>query len=172
MIAVFAPGQGAQAPGMLAPWLELPGVEDRVARLAEAAGLDLLRLGTTADADEIKDTAVAQPLLVTAGVLAADALDLHTGEERVVAGHSVGEITAAAVSGALDAEQAVAFAARRGREMAAACAVEPTGMVAVLGGDADVVTAAIEAAGLAAANRNAAGQIVAAGAPAALEAFA
>jgi [acyl-carrier-protein] S-malonyltransferase len=169
VIAVFAPGQGAQSPGMLAPWLELPGVADQVAAFSEVAGLDLAQLGTTADADEIKDTAVTQPLLVALGLIAAGQLDLEDGTERVVAGHSVGELTAGAVSGALSPVEAVAFAARRGAEMAAACALAPTGMSAVLGGDADAVVAGIEAAGLTAANRNGAGQIVAAGAMDALE---
>jgi [acyl-carrier-protein] S-malonyltransferase len=171
VIAVFAPGQGAQAPGMLAAWLELPGVAEQVAGFSEATGLDLARLGTTAGADEIKDTAVTQPLLVAAGVIAADRLGLlePSDGQRLVAGHSVGELTAAAVAGALSPAAAVAFAGRRGAEMAAACALTPTGMSAVLGGDADEVVAAIEAAGLTAANRNAAGQIVAAGALDALE---
>lgn len=172
MIAVFAPGQGAQAPGMLAPWLELPGVAEHVAAFSEAAGLDLERLGTTADAEEIKDTAVTQPLLVMMGLIAASQLPLDTGAEQVVAGHSVGELTAAAVSGALAAVDAVAFAARRGAAMAEACAATPTGMAAVLGGDADEVVAAMEAVGLTPANRNGAGQIVAAGALDALEKFA
>ncbi|HKC27419.1 MAG TPA: ACP S-malonyltransferase, partial [Jatrophihabitans sp.] len=169
MIAVFAPGQGAQSPGMLAPWLELPGVADQVGEFSEVTGLDLARLGTTADADEIKDTAVTQPLLVALGVIAAGQLGFEDGVERVVAGHSVGELTAAAVSGALSPVEAVAFAGRRGAEMAAACALTPTGMSALLGGEPDVVVAAIEAAGLTAANRNGAGQIVAAGALDALE---
>ncbi|MFN2518398.1 MAG: ACP S-malonyltransferase, partial [Jatrophihabitantaceae bacterium] len=172
VIAVFAPGQGAQSPGMLAPWLELPGVADQLAGFSEAAELDLARLGTTADADEIKDTAVTQPLIVALGVIVADQLGLARTGERVVAGHSVGELTAAAVSGALTPTLAVAFAARRGAEMAAACALRPTGMSAVLGGDPDDVAAAIEAAGLTAANRNGAGQIVAAGAIDALHALA
>jgi [acyl-carrier-protein] S-malonyltransferase len=172
VIAVFAPGQGAQSPGMLTPWLELPGVSEQVAEFSAATGLDLERLGTTADADEIKDTAVTQPLLVALGVIAAGQLHLEDGNERVVAGHSVGELTASAVSGALSPTEAVTFAARRGAEMAAACALTPTGMSAVLGGDADAVVAAIEHAGLTAANRNGAGQIVAAGALDALEKFA
>ena len=163
VFAVFAPGQGAQAPGMLAPWLELDGVADQVDAFSAATGLDLRRLGTTADADEIRATAVIQPLLVTAGVIAAAQLGLDAAGPRVVAGHSVGELTAAAVAGALTPVDAVAFAGRRGTEMAAACAATPTGMSAVLGGDADAVVAAIEAAGLVAANRNGAGQIVAAG---------
>jgi [acyl-carrier-protein] S-malonyltransferase len=169
MIAVFAPGQGAQSPGMLSPWLELPGVAEQLADFCEVTGLDLVRLGTTADADEIKDTAVTQPLLVALGVIAAGQLGLEDGAERVVAGHSIGEVTGAAVSGALSPVEAVAFAARRGAEMAAACALAPTGMSAVLGGDADDVAARIESVGLTAANRNGAGQIVAAGALDALE---
>ncbi len=164
MIAVFAPGQGAQSPGMLAPWLDLPGVAEQLAELSEAAGLDLARLGTTADAEQIKDTAVTQPLIVALGVIVADRLGLDPDAERVVAGHSVGELTAAAVSGALDGRGAVALAARRGAEMAAACALAPTGMSALLGGEPDEVAAGIEAAGLIPANRNGAGQIVAAGA--------
>jgi len=169
VIAVFAPGQGAQSPGMLTPWLELPGVEEQLGRFGEATGLDLTRLGTTADAEEIKDTAVTQPLIVALGVIVAGQLGLDYTGERVVAGHSVGELTAAAVAGALTPDQAVAFAARRGSEMAAACAATPTGMSALLGGDADEVVAGIESAGLSAANRNGAGQIVAAGALDALE---
>jgi [acyl-carrier-protein] S-malonyltransferase len=154
---------------MLAPWLELPGVADQVGEFSDVTGLDLARLGTTADADEIKDTAITQPLLVALGVIAAGQLGLEDGVERVVAGHSVGELTAAAVSGALLPVEAVAFAGRRGAEMAAACALSPTGMSALLGGDPDEVVAALEAAGLTAANRNGAGQIVAAGALDALE---
>ncbi|PZS27974.1 MAG: biotin attachment protein [Pseudonocardiales bacterium] len=169
MIAVFAPGQGAQSPGMLSAWLELPGVAEQVAGFCEASGLDLTRLGTTAGAEEIKDTAVTQPLIVALGVIVADQLALSSTDERVVAGHSVGELTAAAVSGALTPSAAVAFAARRGAEMAAACALTPTGMSALLGGDPDEVVAAIEAAGLTPANRNGAGQIVAAGSLEALD---
>ncbi|MEO6884733.1 MAG: acyltransferase domain-containing protein [Jatrophihabitantaceae bacterium] len=163
MIAVFAPGQGAQMPGMLSPWLELPGVAEQIATFSTATGLDLVRLGTTADAEQIKDTAVTQPLIVALGVIVAGQLRLESGAERVVAGHSVGELTAAAVSGALTPVEAVALAARRGTEMAAACALARTGMSALLGGDADEVTAGIVAAGLTPANRNGAGQIVAAG---------
>ncbi|MCU1657714.1 MAG: Acyl transferase [Pseudonocardiales bacterium] len=154
---------------MLTAWLELPGVAEQVAGFSAVTGLDLARLGTTANADEIKDTAVTQPLIVALGVIVAGQLDLEASGERVVAGHSVGELTAAAVSGALSPTAAVAFAARRGAEMAAACALAPTGMSAVLGGDPDAVVAAIEAAGLTPANRNGAGQIVAAGALDALD---
>ena len=164
MIAIFAPGQGSQTPGMLAPWLELPGVAETVAEFSEAAGLDILRLGTTADADEIKDTAITQPLLVAIGLIVAERLGLEADVDRVVAGHSIGELTAAAISGALTPSAAVAFAARRGAEMAAACALAPTGMSALLGGEAEAVVAGIEKLGLTPANRNAAGQIVAAGA--------
>jgi [acyl-carrier-protein] S-malonyltransferase len=154
---------------MLAPWLDLPGVAEQVAGFSAASGLDLARLGTTADADEIKDTAITQPLIVALGVIVAGQLGLDSSDERVVAGHSVGELTAAAVAGALAPAVAVGFAARRGAEMAAACALTPTGMSALLGGDPDEVLASIEAAGLTPANRNGAGQIVAAGALDALE---
>lgn len=170
MLALLAPGQGSQTPGMLSPWLELPGAGEAVAAYSELTGLDLLRLGTTADADEIKDTAVTQPLIVTVGLLAA--AQLTPGDEVVVAGHSVGEITAAAVAGALTPPAAVTFAAHRGAEMAAACALAPTGMSAVLGGDPDEVAAAITAHGLIPANRNGAGQTVAAGSLPALAALA
>jgi [acyl-carrier-protein] S-malonyltransferase len=170
MLAVLAPGQGAQTPGMVTPWLDLPGVADQLGELGEVAGLDLVRLGTTADAEEIKDTAVTQPLIVALGAVIAEQLALAT--DCVVAGHSVGELTAAAVAGVLKPADAVALAARRGAEMAAACALVPTGMTAVLGGDPDEVIAAIEAADLTPANRNAAGQIVAAGSLDALAAFA
>jgi [acyl-carrier-protein] S-malonyltransferase len=169
VIAVFAPGQGAQSPGMFSPWLELPGVDEQLEAFSTAIELDLVRLGTTADADEIKDTAVTQPLIVALGIVVAEQLQLVSAGERVVAGHSIGEVTAAAVAGALTPEDAVRFAARRGAEMAAACALEPTGMSALLGGEPAEVAAGIEAAGLTPANRNGAGQIVAAGALDALE---
>lgn len=165
MIALLAPGQGAQSPGMLGPWLALEGAEDRLAAWSEVAQLDLRRLGTTADAEEIKDTAVTQPLVVALSLLAAEELArrLDLPAEAPVAGHSVGELTAAAVAGVLIPDEAVALAAVRGREMAAACALEPTGMSAVLGGDPDEVAAELARLGLDPANRNGAGQVVAAG---------
>jgi [acyl-carrier-protein] S-malonyltransferase len=150
---------------MFGPWLELDGARDTVERWSELTGLDLVRLGTEADADEIKDTAVTQPLVVTLALLAFGELErrvtLPAG--TAVAGHSVGELAAAAMAGALDADDAVALAAVRGREMAAACALEPTGMAAVMGGDPDEVVAWLAGFDLVAANRNGAGQIVAAG---------
>jgi [acyl-carrier-protein] S-malonyltransferase len=152
---------------MLRPWLELPGAHARVRWLSELTGLDLVRLGTDAAAEEIKDTAIAQPLIVTAGLLAAAELPLD--QVDVTAGHSVGELTAAAVAGVLTPEIATALAAFRGRAMAAACALAPTGMSAVLGGEADEVIARIEEYGLTPANRNGAGQTVAAGALDALQ---
>lgn len=161
MIALLAPGQGSQTPGMLSPWLELDGVAEQIAAFSEISGLDLHRLGTTASAEEIKDTAVTQPLIVAAGLVAASQLKFS---DIVTAGHSIGEVTAASVAGTLSASDAVAFAARRGAEMAAACAATPTSMAAVLGGDPDEVVAAIIGAGLTPANRNGSGQIVAAGA--------
>lgn len=150
---------------MLEPWLTLDGAKERVTAWSEVAGLDLLRLGTTADADEIKDTAVTQPLVVALSLLAAEELTRRVDlpADAPVAGHSVGELAAAAVAGVLTPDEAIALAAVRGREMAAACALEPTGMSAVLGGDPDEVSAALERLGLDPANRNGAGQVVAAG---------
>jgi [acyl-carrier-protein] S-malonyltransferase len=157
---------------MLAPWLELPGAAERVAAWSGISGLDLARLGTTATAEEITDTAVTQPLVVAATLLAYQELikrGLLAGAETVVAGHSVGEIAAYAIAGVISADEAVSLAATRGAEMAKACAAEPTGMSAVLGGDEAEVLARLEALDLVPANRNAAGQIVAAGALSALD---
>ena len=157
---------------MLASWLELSGAADRVATWSQISGLDLARLGTTATAEEITDTAVTQPLVVAATLLAHEELarrGLLGGKDTVVAGHSVGEIAAYAIAGVISADDAVKLAATRGAEMAKACAIEPTGMSAVLGGDEAEVLARLEALDLVPANRNAAGQIVAAGALAALD---
>jgi [acyl-carrier-protein] S-malonyltransferase len=166
VLAVLAPGQGSQKPGFLTPWLD-PDTEARLRWWSALAGVDLVHLGTTASVEEIKDTAWTQPLLVAAALVAAERLPLE--DVAVVAGHSVGELAAAALAGVLTPETAVTLAAVRGREMAAACALEPTGMSAVLGGEPDAVLAAIEDAGLHPANRNGAGQIVAAGALAGLQ---
>lgn len=162
MLVLVAPGQGAQTPGFLTPWLELPGAADRVAAWSDAIGLDLAHYGTTADADAIRDTAVAQPLLVAAGLLSASALG-SASAFGAVAGHSVGEITAAAVADVLSEKDALSFVRTRGLGMAEAAAVTETGMAAVLGGDRDVVVAHLEKLGLTPANINGAGQIVAAG---------
>jgi len=170
VIALLAPGQGSQTPGMLAEWLELPGAADRLAAWSQISGLDLARLGTSATAEEITDTAVTQPLVVATTLLAYDELARRgLPEQTVVAGHSVGEIAAYAIAGVITPDDAVRLAAVRGAEMAKACAVEPTGMSAVLGGDEAEVLARLEALELVPANRNAAGQIVAAGSVSALE---
>jgi [acyl-carrier-protein] S-malonyltransferase len=164
---------------MLLPWLDGPHAEQTdarstVARWSELTGLDLARLGGTATAEEIKDTAVTQPLIVAAALLAYQQLLAALGERQVLAdsptaGHSVGELAAAAVAGVLTPDAAVELAAVRGREMAAACALRDTGMSAVMGGDPDAVLARLTELGLDAANRNGAGQVVAAGPVEALE---
>ena len=175
MLVVVAPGQGSQVPGFLEPWLAIPRVHDRLRWLSAVAGMDLIAHGTTSDADTIKDTAVAQPLIVASGMVALLELFPHPSEAYasvgVGAGHSVGEITIAAGAGVLSAEQAMVFVRERGAAMAKAASATPTGMTAVLGGDADHVLAAIAEHGLTAANMNGAGQVVAAGTIAQLDAF-
>ena len=167
MLAIIAPGQGAQTPGMLAPWIEDAESKALLIEWSDAIGLDLLHLGVHADADEIKDTANAQPLIVAAGLLSGRALNL-SGKFSFVAGHSVGEITAAAFAGVLTPLDAMKLVRARGVEMAKAASLTPAGMSAVLGGDREVVLKAIADAGLVAANDNGGGQIVAAGDLAAL----
>ena len=161
MLAFIAPGQGAQTPGMLTQWIADPAAKLLLTQWSHEIELDLVRLGTTADADEIKDTANAQPLIVAAGLLGARALG--SANLAVVAGHSVGEITAAAIAGVIDDGDAMKLVRARGIEMAKAAALKPAGMAAVLGGDREVVLRAIADLGLVAANDNGGGQIVAAG---------
>ena len=162
MLAILAPGQGSQVPGMLAAWLENSELKETLISFSHSIDLDVERLGTSANADEIKDTANAQPLIVAASLLSAQAL----GKEfniSYVAGHSVGEIAAAAIAGAISEIDAMKLVRLRGEEMAKAAALSPAGMAAVLGGDRSVVLDAINQLGLVAANDNGAGQIVAAG---------
>lgn len=157
---------------MLEPWLEMPGARAQLGQWSAAIGLDLERLGTTADAAEITDTAITQPLVVASALLAygqLQARDCLVSAGVISAGHSVGELAAAAIAGVITADEAVTLAAIRGREMARACALEATGMSAVLGGDEDEVLARLAELGLEPANRNAKGQIVAAGTLDALE---
>jgi [acyl-carrier-protein] S-malonyltransferase len=167
VLIIVAPGQGAQTPGFLSPWLEDPAFAERLDWLGAVAGLDLAHYGTEADADTIRDTAIAQPLLVGAGLVAALSLFPHPsdafGRIGAVAGHSVGELTAAAGARAITAEQAMVLVRERGRAMAEAAKTTPTGMTAVLGGDAEEVLATLDKHGLTPANVNGPGQVVAAG---------
>lgn len=167
MIVVVCPGQGSQTPGFLAPWLELPTFKSSLLAMQEASGIDLVAHGTTSDADTIRDTAVAQPLIVGAGVAAlAELLGGKSAAESNIAGvsgHSVGEITAAVVAGVFDAETGIKFVNQRGKAMAKAAALETTSMAAVLGGDQADVEAKLAELELEPANYNGSGQIVAAG---------
>ena len=161
MLAIIAPGQGSQTPGLLSSWIQDPSLKELLASWSDAIGLDLLHLGTNADAEEIKDTANAQPLIVAASLLGAHALGIKNF--AVTSGHSVGELAAAALSGAISESDALRIVRTRGLEMAKAAATSPSGMSAILGGDRAEVLAAIAALKLVAANDNGAGQIVAAG---------
>lgn len=162
-IAVF-PGQGSQTPGFLVPWLEREGARERLAHFSEAAGVDLIAAGTEWDADRIRDTQVAQPLIVAAGLLAWEALTATGTRPAGVAGHSVGELAAMAAAGVLSVDDAMRLVGVRGRAMAEAAAAADTGMSAVIGGDQDAVVARLDELRLTAANYNGGGQIVAAGA--------
>jgi [acyl-carrier-protein] S-malonyltransferase len=174
VIVVVAPGQGSQTPGFLEPWLDLPGAREHLESISDAVGIDLVAHGTVSDADTIRDTAVAQPLIVAAGLLTLAALFADGRRDRVsgVAGHSVGEVTAAAAAGILSETDAVAFVRERGRAMADAAALEPTGMSAVLGGDEAALLERLAELDLSPANFNGGGQLVVAGSLAALAALA
>jgi [acyl-carrier-protein] S-malonyltransferase len=170
VIVVVCPGQGSQTPGFLAPWLEVPGLRDRLTAYSEAAGLDLEAHGTVSDADTIRDTSIAQPLIVAAGLLTLSVLlEGRRGLVGGIAGHSVGEFTAAAASGILEAPDAMALVAERGRAMADAAARTPTGMSAVVGAEESELLALLDDLGLEPANFNGGGQLVVAGALDALE---
>ncbi|MEP6815885.1 MAG: acyltransferase domain-containing protein, partial [Marmoricola sp.] len=176
MLILVAPGQGAQTRGFLRPWLEDPAFAERLDWLSAVAGLDLAHYGTEADDETIRDTAVAQPLLVGAGLVAAVSLFPHPtdafGKVGAVAGHSVGELAAAAGARAITAEQAMVLVRERGKAMAKAAKATATGMTAVLGGDPDEVMAALTRHGLTPANVNGPGQVVAAGTVEQLQALA
>lgn len=172
MIVVVCPGQGSQTPGFLAPWLEIPEFKSSIQLMQKASGIDLVSHGTISDADTIRDTAVAQPLIVAAGVATMQTLlqgkSAHEAGIAGVSGHSVGEITAAVVSGVFDAETGIKFVNERGQAMAKAAALEPTSMAAILGGDQSEVEAKLSELELEPANYNGSGQIVAAGSVAAI----
>lgn len=166
MLVIVAPGQGAQKPGFLAPWLHDPSLVELLGHFCEFAELDLTFYGTQADEDQMRDTAITQPLLVAASLLSYAAL----GNPRpdLTAGHSVGEYAAAAIAGFFGPQEALTLVRERGRAMASASAATPTSMMAVVGGKESDVLAAIEAAGATVANHNGRGQIVAAGSMSAL----
>lgn len=165
MIVVVCPGQGSQTPGFLEPWIADAESKALLETLSESAGVDLLKHGTVSDADKIRDTSIAQPLIVAAGILTLNALAEtdHLSKTSGIAGHSVGEFTAAAGAGVLDATDAVRLVGIRGRAMADAAALIPTGMSAVIGGDEAEIVALLNELGLFPANYNGGGQLVVAG---------
>lgn len=172
MIVVVCPGQGSQTPGFMSPWLELPSFRKSIEQMQSASGINLIEHGTTSDADTIRDTAVAQPLIVAAGVATLSALlngaTLEDAGISGVSGHSVGEITAAVAAGVFSAETGIKFVNERGQAMAKAAALEPTSMAAILGGDQSEVEAKLAELDLEPANYNGSGQVVAAGSLAAI----
>jgi [acyl-carrier-protein] S-malonyltransferase len=174
MLVVVCPGQGSQIPGFLEPWLADPGFADDLRQMSELSGTDLISTGTVGDAETIRDTAIAQPLIVAAGLLTLGALFADGRRDAIdgIAGHSVGEITAAAGAGVLSTADALTFVGERGRAMKAAAALSPTGMSAVLGGDEEALLTRLEELGLEPANFNGGGQVVVAGDLAALDALA
>jgi len=173
VIVVVCPGQGSQTPGFLSPWLDLDGVADRLAGYSDASEVDLVLHGTESDADTIRDTRIAQPLIVAASLLAAEQLFARAGRRADgIAGHSVGEIAALVQSGVIDDTTGMRIVGVRGRAMADAAAQTPTGMSAVLGGDEEAVLGRLAELGLAPANYNGGGQLVVAGPLPALAALA
>jgi [acyl-carrier-protein] S-malonyltransferase len=172
MIAVVCPGQGSQTPGFMLPWLELDSFSKSIDEMASASVLDLRGCGTVSDADTIRDTAVAQPLIVAAGVASLAALlnEGHLFDSGItgVAGHSVGEVTAAIASGIITAAAGINLVKERGNAMALAASLETTSMAAILGGDQQVIEARLAELGLEPANYNGGGQIVAAGSASAI----
>jgi [acyl-carrier-protein] S-malonyltransferase len=166
VIVVVCPGQGSQTPGFLVPWLAESRFRDQLESISDSMGMDLVAHGTVSDADTIRDTEVAQPLIVAAGLLTLGALLDDGRREKIggIAGHSVGEITAAAAAGILTEADAMAFVRERGIAMAAAAVTNATGMSAVLGADEAELLALLYRLGLQPANFNGGGQIVVAGA--------
>ena len=174
MFVIAAPGQGSQKPGFLAPWLDVPGVRDRLATWSSLTGVDLIGHGTTSDEETIKDTAIAQPLIVASALVTGRALLERVSPAAALrcAGHSVGEFAASALAGVISDDDAMTLVALRGKAMAKASAEVPTGMSAVIGAEPGELESALSEQGLFAANFNGAGQVVVAGERSALERFA
>jgi len=162
MIVLLCPGQGSQKPGFLNSWLENDSFKQNIEALSDTISLDLIKHGTLSDEETIRDTAIAQPLIVAASIATANLLNRTS--VAGVAGHSVGEVAASYISGVLTESEAISLVNIRAKAMAdAAKATTGTGMAAILGGDEDLVLAKLKEFDLYPANFNGSGQIVAAG---------
>ena len=173
MIIVVAPGQGSQTAGFLSPWLEMDGVREQLETLSDAAKVNLVEHGTLSDDATIRDTQIAQPLIVAASIVTGNVLlEGRRSTVSAFAGHSVGEFAAAALAGVLSNTDAMSLVGVRGRAMAEEAQRVSTGMSALLGGDSEAIAATLEELGLFAANMNGGGQVVVAGSTDALTALA
>jgi [acyl-carrier-protein] S-malonyltransferase len=173
VIIVVAPGQGSQTAGFLSPWLEMNGVREQLEVLSDAAKVNLVEHGTLSDDATIRDTQIAQPLIVAASIVTGNALlEGRHSTVSAFAGHSVGEFAAAALAGVLSNSDAMSLVGVRGRAMAEEAQRVSTGMSALLGGDSEAIATTLDELGLFAANMNGGGQVVVAGSTDALAALA
>lgn len=164
MLAFTFPGQGSQRPGMGRPWADHESWE-LVDEASEVAGRDVAALLLDADADELKDTRNAQLTTFVSSLMVLDAVERLGIDASFCAGHSLGEYTALAATGALGFQEGVVLVSERAAAMHDAGNAQPGTMAAVLGLDDDQVEVACNLADseVWVANFNAPGQVVIAG---------
>ena len=170
-VAFTFPGQGSQRPGMLSAMPHIEGL-DRLVDAAEAlTDVELRVMSLMAPAEDLADTRVAQPMLFLSDWAWGTALLAAGIRPIAVAGHSLGELAALAISGVFSVEAGLELVAERSRLMATAAAAASGGMAAVLGMDGDTIAASLEGmSGVWMANDNAPGQVVISGTHEGLEA--